>query len=533
MAVIRLSDFKGQLPSRNPELLSPQHAMRAFNLRLTHGMLEPSRSPLSIHPLVNAAPETIFRYSENQWLEFAGEVDIVRSVAANDTYRRVYWTDGDYPKVTDSGVVATSAPPYPSQSFRLGVPAPASAPTLAIVGTGDGTTESRFYVVTYVGRYGEEGPPSPVSGEVELQPGQTVMLSALPAPPSAPYSVTKLRIYRTNTVGTDAVFQMVGEVGAGTSVFHDVVLSADLKEAMQSEQWDMLPGDAVGLTALPNGVFCAFRNNELLFSEPGLPHAWPVDYRRSVDFDIVGLGAMGTEVFVGTKGTCYVVSGTDPAGYAVTSIPAPHSCVSKRSIVGIGDIVVYASEEGLVLVSRQGATLLTEQMFSREEWSKYTPAELRAWRWGRFYLAAYRDGTKTSMFAIDPLRPEDGVVFHDGFMITAGYTDVEEEQVYFATAGQLVRWGGGDKTYYDWCSRPFSLASPEPIRVARVLADTYPVQVRIHRDGVEQAFVEVNNARPRRLPGARLGREYVIQVSANTRVKDIVVASSISELTRA
>jgi hypothetical protein len=533
MAVIRLSEFKGELPSWNPQLLSPQHALKAYNLHLLYGQLEPTRTPLDLRSLNVPVPATIFRYTDQAWLEFADEVDVARSVAANDTFERVYWTDGVYPKVTDNTIAAVGSPPYPNQSHRLGLPAPSFAPNAVVSGPGSGTAESRFYVVTYVGKYGEEGPPSPVTAEVEVLPGQTVTLNPLPLGPNAPYVATKLRIYRTNTVGTEAVFQYVDEVTLPTGSYADTKPSSELGEALQSETWDAPPDDMVGLVTLPNGVLGAFRNNELLFSEQGLPHAWPVDYRRSVDYNVVGLGVMGSEVFVGTEGTCYVVSGNDPAAYAVTPLPIPYSCVSKRSIVSIGDMVVYASEEGLVSVGRSGATLLTEQMFNRDDWATYTPSTLKAWRWGRFYLAAYIRSNTTALFAIDPLRPEDGVIFFDGIGVASGYTDVKEERVYMATADRLVRWDGGVARQYDWCSRPFSLAAPEPMNAVRVLAEAYPVTVRVYRDGTEQAHVVVNNHRPRRIPGGRLGREYVVQVSADTSVRDVVVASSMDEIKRA
>lgn len=534
MAVIRLSEFKGELPSFNPQLLTPQHAQKAYNLRFTHGQLEPTYEPVELAPLNTFAPSAIFRYTDDVWFEFSGDqVDVVRSVAANDTFKRVYWSDGAYPKVTDNLVAFSGPPPYPNISYRLGIPAPAFAPVPTPMGGGSGVRETRFYVATYVDKYGAEGPPSPPSIEVEVYPLQSVTLNPLPLGPGAPYAVEKVRIYRTNTVGTEAVFQFVAEVNAGVTSYLDNVFSSNLGEALQSETWDPPPPDIRGLISLPNGVLGAFRNNELLFSEQGLPHAWPIGYRRSVDYNVVGLGVIGNEIFVGTEGTCYVVSGNDPAAYTITPLPIPYSCVSKASIVSTGDSVIYASEEGLVMVGRAGAVLLTERIFSREDWALYSPDQIKAWRWGRFYLASFvRDGN-TALFAIDPTMPDDGITFFDGIGIAAGYTDIKEERLYLATAENLVRWDGGDKRTYDWCSKPFSLASPEAMRVTRVLADDYPVEVRIYRDGVEQAHVTVPNNRPRRIPGSRIGREYVVQVTANTKIRDVVLASSMTELVRA
>ena len=46
-----------------------------------------------------------------------------------------------------------------------------------------------------------------------------------------------------------------------------------------------------GLIALPNGVFAGFTGKRICFSEPFLPHAWPVAYRITLEEEIVSIAA--------------------------------------------------------------------------------------------------------------------------------------------------------------------------------------------------------------------------------------------------
>ena len=48
-----------------------------------------------------------------------------------------------------------------------------------------------------------------------------------------------------------------------------------------------------GLTAIGNGIFAGFSGKRLCFSEPFLPHAWPVAYRITLEDEIVGICMAG------------------------------------------------------------------------------------------------------------------------------------------------------------------------------------------------------------------------------------------------
>jgi len=126
--------FKGELPILDPTLLSDQNAQVARNLYLRRGTLKAERGydSRSITTVIN--PKTLWRYPNGNggagfWFTWGTNVDVVKSPLANDEWDRIYWTgEGGYPRVAGIDKATTGSAPYPGGSWRLGVPAPTSAP---------------------------------------------------------------------------------------------------------------------------------------------------------------------------------------------------------------------------------------------------------------------------------------------------------------------------------------------------------------------------------------------------------------------
>ena len=107
------------------------------------------------------------------------------------------------------------------------------------------------------------------------------------------------------------MFQFVAEVNMSATTYEDSSDNDDLEEIIPSTYWIAPPDDDTnlypdgpmkGLTALPNGVFAGFTGKRICFSEPFLPHAWPVIYRITLEDNIVAIGAAGNGLIVTTEG---------------------------------------------------------------------------------------------------------------------------------------------------------------------------------------------------------------------------------------
>lgn len=142
MAAITLTVFSGIAPRVSPRLLKETKAQRAVNIKPWSGELRPMGALLPIGSDLLAQPpgtkQAIYRYGQDApseaqfWFRSAALAHYVRGAIAGDTNERTYWSGGGgVPKMTTASI-ATSAPPYPSSSLNLGIPAPAATTQVAV-----------------------------------------------------------------------------------------------------------------------------------------------------------------------------------------------------------------------------------------------------------------------------------------------------------------------------------------------------------------------------------------------------------------
>ena len=190
-----------------------------------------------------------------------------------------------------------------------------------------------------------------------------------------------------------------------------------------------------GLIALPNGICAAFREREVWLSEPYRPHAWPAEYVQVVDEPVVGLGAYGSTIVVGTTGKPHVIDVQVPATAVPFRLELDQACVSKRSFARWGEQgVVYASPDGLVLVSSQSAEILTRDAFDRTAWQALGPAGLQ----GAYHDDAYLAFLAGSTVAFS--REFQGVVTTPD-AVAAVFEDRGRDEIAVAIGTRLLRFG--------------------------------------------------------------------------------------------
>ncbi len=258
--------------------------------------------------------------------------------------------------------------------------------------------QDRQYVYTYVSDLGEEGPPSPVSRTIDAFDGNLVNLlgfeNVFTHPKLSNRTIDFFRIYRTSSTEAGTEFQFVKEVSVGTAALPtttvaDEVKDAGLGEVLDTTTWFPPVKNMAGLISLPNGVLVGFKGKTIYFSEPYFPHAWPPEYDQAVDFDIMGLANIGNSVVIMTKGHPYWASGSHPRSINIRPIKLNQACMNKESIATDKDRVYYASPDGLVEISANGAKVVTEAYVRKEEWAAYSPESM---------TAAFHDGKYFGFF---------------------------------------------------------------------------------------------------------------------------------------
>jgi hypothetical protein len=492
MPYLKLDGFSGISPRTGPALLQPNQAQVATNVKLQSGELRPWRKPVAAYTCGLSDTLSIYRLENTStgastWLEFAVDTDVVPSPVADVSDFRVYYTDGVAPKKTNWNLATTSGTgtkPFPDAAYNMGVPAPTTAPTLVKSG-GSGTVhEDRAYVYTYISTFGsvlEESAPSPAATILTVEPNATVTVSAFATAPTtaAGYNITAIRIYRSVTSATNAVYLYVGTVtvtpstGVASGSFADNVLAADLGVALPSLYYTPPPATLHGLIAMPNGILAGFTANEVWFSEPYLPHAWPVGYMMTVGAPIVGLGVFGQTLVVCTTQNPYLITGSQPGAMSQEKVPLPEPCVAKKSITSDQFGVLYASPNGLVSIAPGTQDVITRPLFTRDEWQNYVPSSLVGVIYQNMYIGFYQVGsTKAALILMrgdtPPLVTLDvaaQAVFVAKSTANVYYVSPTDNIIYQLDADPI------NNTYYEWLSKTFILPEPTNFAIAKVQAD--------------------------------------------------------------
>jgi hypothetical protein len=330
-----------------------------------------------------------------------------------------------------------------------------------------GTAVDGWYDVTVVDvdTYTVTQPTDSTSGNV----------IALVKAPAGRYNITHLRIYRSVTGSASTQFQFVDEVALGTLTYSDTKSSAQLGEVLKTSTWTLPPENLKGLVEMPNGILAGFINNEVHFSEPYYPHAWPVEYTVSVDQEIVGLGAFGQSVVVMTKGNPYIISGVASANMSSEKIAIIEPCISARSIVSDSLGVTYASPNGLIEIGPGGPNLITQNVLLREQFIKLSPSTSigvsTQGRYFMFYESAV-DDIVNGCLVFDrriPATPLSQVSLD----ASTAWVDQEDAQLYIVERGEIYLWEGDvvNALPYEWISKDFILPEPVNFGALEVYAD--------------------------------------------------------------
>jgi hypothetical protein len=483
MAGIKLQGFAGFVPRQSPYLLQESEAQKAINTKLYSnevrswqrpGILDPRRLitsfvPLTIYRTLNSAGDDL-------WLTFADDVDVAAGPIYDSGSPLYYTGSGDgKPKKTNAALAETGSGPFPGDYLLMGVPNPASAPTVSASG-GSGTSENRVYLYTYISMFGtieEESGPSPVSSQVTVSPGGTVVVSGLPsAAPFGKYNITKVRVYRSVTGTSATSFLKVADVSIGTTSYSDSLSAVALGGSLPSTTWAPPPDGLRGLVSMANGIMAGFVGNQVFFSEPFLPHAWPPEYALAVEYPIVGLAAYGSSLVVGTKGNPFVITGSNPAGMSQEKLPLYEPCVSKRSIASDEQGAMYASPNGIIKIGPSVVDNVTRNLFTRDEWALYNPSSMVGEVQDGRYFLFYKTDKKKGGLILDRNQAASPLT-ETNLYATAAHTDPVNAKLFVCEDSEIKGWDSDpyNGLPYEWKSKVFVFPRPLNLGAGQIDAD--------------------------------------------------------------
>ncbi len=319
------------------------------------------------------------------------------------------------------------------------------------------------------------------------------------------------RIYRSNTGSNTTDFQFVAEVSMATTSYTDSTDNDALGEIIPSTFWIAPPdddsstypnGQMKGLTAIGNGIFAGFSGKRLCFSEPFLPHAWPVAYRVTLEDEIVGISMAGNVLFIGTKGTNYIAAGTDPQAMAIQKLEAAEPLLYKRSLVDMGGYCIYSGPDGLIGVENGQVTNLTQALISPDQWKGTYVVQSAGMHEGK-YVGQYSASNQTPQAIIFDVSGDVNALTTVDTLLNTGsstnsgfYTDPETNELYLinkpssgnCTVESFDDSSTSTKRTFVFKSKEFVLPKATSMNFVKVEADSYAgsgVTVKVFGDGTE------------------------------------------------
>jgi hypothetical protein len=249
---------------------------------------------------------------------------------------------------------------------------------------------------------------------------------------------------------------------------------------------------------------------------------------QSLDYPVVGLGRMDTTLAVLTTGSPYLIQGGHPDSMTVVKSDLEQSCSSKRSIVSTNGAVLYASPDGLVMLSSNGSKIVTEQYFTRAQWQAYfKPESINAYQHDLKYIGFYDNGTTQGSFVYDLTS---GALITTSIYATAGYNDLQIDKLFVVGEDLAVKpWFEGAGRSYVWRSKKFTFPKPVSMACAQLESETYPATAKFYVDGTLAYTHTVTDRVPFRI-AAVSGRDWEVQIEGNGEVFGFAMAQSMSEL---
>lgn len=537
---IEIADFRGVIPKDDPRAIPFNAATMAKNVRIESGVLEAWNKNLGVTATLKAGViNTLFLYEKQHWFNWTQNVSAIESPVPQDAYSRVYFTGDGKPKFT-TNTLATGGTSLPSAALDAGIQTPVD-PIVATVHDSGGDPdnfsddETIYYWYTLANDFGDEGPFGPVSNVAEkLAPSDTVSLF-IPTPAVNTQGITQKRIYRGTAAGDTSYVQHVGTIPLATTSFLDDLASDELGDVLESGTYHEPDENMQGLTIGANGIAAGFAGNEVMFSEAYLPHAWPLTYRRSIAHNIVAMTATAAGFVVVTEGAPYVFAGVTPDSMTEIKLDLMQACVSARSLVDMGSSAIYASPDGLVLVSESSIDLVTRTIISKRSWKKFQPETIHAYRYENQYIGFYGDsngnGSGVGGFVFNL---QTGDFTELDFYATAGFADPLTDTLYLVVrndgSNTLVAWDASERQgSFRWRSKIFKTQDTS-FACGRVhCANPRKVGIKLYADGVCVLSLKSLQEEVFRIPSVR-AKEWQIELSGSSPIQKAIIAHSMKEL---
>lgn len=255
--------------------------------------------------------------------------------------------------------------------------------------------------------------------------------------------------------------------------FLDDFETSNLFDLLGTNDYDPPPSDLQGIVAAQNSIYVGYSGNQVYFSEPNKPHAWPAKYALTFEDNVVGVVAVMGYILVLTEGYPYQISGNSPATMVFNRIDTLYPCLSRRSIVNMGYGAAYATHGGIaVYAPNAGMELVTKLVHDWDTWLEaLDPSTVVATFYNGKYFASHSQGS----FIFERDERIGGYFVQTKYKFSAVAADTTTNKLYFAadTTGSIYEWDRPDQPLspLEWKSKVIVTKDYMNLGAARVIAD--------------------------------------------------------------
>ena len=535
---MKQTTFLGMQPRVDPTLLPPNTAQLALDADLSRGTLAPFRADVQV---TATAPGTVVWMSRG-----ACRTDLPCTVSVaqfTQGCEQVFVTG-----LRDRPMRATREGWLADDLTWLGLPAPSTAPLIVWgpdVPLRDQEAVPRAFFYTYRNAFGEESAPSPPSATTVVAWDRSAWVGNFELPP-VEAGVVAVVVYMLqpgmeNMQGTPAGGEASWfEIGVSPlPQAYDVQYTATTRLGRRFDGFEHLPPptDLRDIQSCGDHVLAGLSDGELHFSEPGTFGAWPDKYRIRFNAEPLRFLATGGFGYVLTCGAPEVVKlrhdGSRGGARQVTTLQEDLPLAGLQAVAVYDGVCFYATRFGLVMLAGPQAKLLTEGLFTQEQWEAMQPTTMRL---------VVHQGVLFMATAIGTFRWRVPLSLHTAPTLT-DFTQIsaqpmqwlrsEGELLYVTEDGRVMAWARGDvlQPYY-YHTRPVDHSGRVSPSVLKVDTDGPDVHVMVVADGVAHYTGAVPPGRPMMLRAGASCDTIEVVLRGTSTVRGVAVAPSIQDLMR-
>jgi hypothetical protein len=331
----------------------------------------------SSQQLIVHAGTTLYKWGNPNWTSIQTGLTTT-AVSLAPFHNFLYITDGALYKRYDG-----------TNMRAWGIAAPGSAPTLAAYTTGTKMSGVYKYKVTYVrgGTYGAESNASSASAALAVTT-DGISLSAIST--SSDAQVTARNIYRTSANG-EAYYYLTQIADNTTTTYNDDTADTSLDTTRVAPTTYTPPSAGKYATVYKNRMWLAVPTTRTVyFSALDQPEYFPSANAITIstnDADqITGMSVLNDALFVFTEDSVWMIQG----GYTSSSFSrakvsgssiAAAGAIAPESIVNIGTVIFYLSDDGVNVFNGSTVELISESISPSIKAISYTNRQSAVGGW--------------------------------------------------------------------------------------------------------------------------------------------------------